>query len=523
MTRLGQLMRRYPIRLRMQGAIVTVLGLFALVGGAGLVGGQHLAALNGEFMHHSIEEMRQVGEARHQLGEVRRHEKDMVIHYEDGVAVLRSREAWTAALKASKTAFEAMLQGEEDEDNPHAREALKSLASYEADSAKVLEQIQNGGYDSALAADKMLARAKQHVHKAEKHVTEIDRIVAEEAVATRAEFEQAMQHTLMAFVGTLVVVLVVVVPLTLLNSASITRPLLEARSAALAIAGGDLTRQITVEGEDEAAELLRALAEMQSSLRGLVQEVHQVSGGILAASNEVAAGNGDLSGRTERTASNLQETAGAMQQVTERIQHSADAARQASSLASSASSVAQRGGAVVAEVVTTMDEIHTASRKIADIIGTIDGIAFQTNILALNAAVEAARAGEQGRGFAVVAGEVRSLAQRSATAAREISQLIQASADKVSAGTQLVQQAGSTMGDIVTSVQRVHEIIDDISSATSEQSQGIGQVNSAVGQLDQMTHQNAALVEQSAAAAESLRDQAGRLATVVSRFHLTAA
>jgi methyl-accepting chemotaxis protein len=265
-----------------------------------------------------------------------------------------------------------------------------------------------------------------------------------------------------------------------------------------------------------AKRLQDALMRIQQAL----QSVRSVTDSIHTASTEIAAGNQDLSHRTEQAASSLQQTASSMEQLTGTVKHSADAARQANQLASNASSVAQRGGQVVSQVVSTMEDINSASKKIADIIGVIDGIAFQTNILALNAAVEAARAGEQGRGFAVVAGEVRNLAQRSAQAAKEIKSLIGASVEKVESGSKLVQDAGATMNEIVASVRRVSDIIGEISAAASEQNDGISQINAAVGQLDQMTQQNAALVEQSAAAAASLREQAQRLAQVVATFRL---
>ena len=321
----------------------------------------------------------------------------------------------------------------------------------------------------------------------------------------------------------MVLTVIIVVPLTLLNSRSITAPIDHARHVAQAIADGDLRSAIRIVGDDEASELLRALQQMQASLTGLVAQVQVASLSVQHSSAEVASGNSDLSSRTEQAAGSLQQTASSMEQLTGTVRHSADSARQASELAASAAGVAQRGGAVVAQVVTTMEDINASSRRIADIIGTIDGIAFQTNILALNAAVEAARAGEHGRGFAVVASEVRSLAQRSAAAAREIKDLIGASVDRVEAGTRLVADAGSTMGEIVASVQRVADIIGEISHAATEQSSGIGQVNGAVSQLDHMTQQNAALVEQSAAAAESLKEQAARLSGLVGTFRLNAA
>jgi methyl-accepting chemotaxis protein len=286
------------------------------------------------------------------------------------------------------------------------------------------------------------------------------------------------------------------------------------------VAQGRLDAVPATQRADEVGDVLRALAHMTGELSRSMRTVQESSSSIHTASVEIASGNADLSGRTEQAASSLQQTASSMEQLTDTVGQSADAARQASQLAHSAAAVAQRGGVVVAQVVTTMGEINTSSRKIGDIIGTIDGIAFQTNILALNAAVEAARAGEQGRGFAVVASEVRSLAQRSAEAAREIKALIGASVDKVESGSKLVADAGSTMGEIVASVQRVSDIIAEISAAATEQRDGIGQVNGAVNSLDHMTQQNAALVEQSTAAAESLKEQAARLGEVVGRFTL---
>jgi methyl-accepting chemotaxis protein len=283
------------------------------------------------------------------------------------------------------------------------------------------------------------------------------------------------------------------------------------------VAAGDLTVTVPDSAQDS---LLGGLKRMVQAVHATVAQVRASTDSINTASSEIAVGNRDLSGRTELAASSLQETASAMEQLTGNVRQSADASRTADQLAASAAEVAQRGGAVVAQVVETMQQIHDSSRRIADIIGVIDGIAFQTNILALNAAVEAARAGEQGRGFAVVASEVRSLAQRSAGAAKEIKGLIGSSVDRVEAGSRLVADAGSTMNEIVASVQRVSDIMGEITAATTQQSQGIGQVNTSVSRLDQMTQQNAALVEESTAAAESLKDQAARLARAVSTFQL---
>ncbi len=299
---------------------------------------------------------------------------------------------------------------------------------------------------------------------------------------------------------------------------SIRDPLQRSVQMAEAIANGDLTQDIHTRSQDEFGQLTQALGHMNQSLGQLVTQVHQASENIQVASAEVATGTQDLASRTEAAASSLQETASSMDALTATVKQSADAARQANQLAATAAEVAGRGGQVVQQVVLTMQDIDASSQKIADIIGVIDGIAFQTNILALNAAVEAARAGESGRGFAVVASEVRNLAQRSAGAAKEIKDLIGTSVIKVRSGSQLVQAAGDTMKEIVASVQRVTDVVGEITAAAHEQSDGIAQVNASVNHLDQMTQQNAALVEQSTAAAESLRDQAHRLIEVVSAF-----
>jgi len=301
---------------------------------------------------------------------------------------------------------------------------------------------------------------------------------------------------------------------------AISRPLNEAVRLAESVAAGDLTQRIDVHSQDETGQLMLAMKNMNASLAGIVGQVRSGTEAIAVATREIATGNADLSSRTESQASSLEETASSMEELTSTVRQNAENARQANQLVVSTADVAVKGGQVVGQVVDTMASIKESSRKIADIIGVIDGIAFQTNILALNAAVEAARAGEQGRGFAVVASEVRNLAQRSAGAAKEIKALIEDSVGKVDAGGKLVDEAGKTMDEIVGSVKRVTDIMGEIAAASQEQSAGIEQVNQAVGQMDEMTQQNAALVEQAAAAAESLQDQAARLAEAVSVFKL---
>ena len=299
---------------------------------------------------------------------------------------------------------------------------------------------------------------------------------------------------------------------------SLSRPLQRAIVVAEAVAAGDLSSQVVVDSQDETGQLMAALQRMNDGLLQMVARIRQSADSIATASKEIASGNQDLSSRTEHQASALQQTAASMQQMTSTVQQTAESSRQASQLAQTAVQVAEQGGTVVQRVVQTMGDISDSSRKVADIISVIDGIAFQTNILALNAAVEAARAGEQGRGFAVVAGEVRALAQRSATAAREIKTLIQSSVERVDSGSTLVAEAGTTMEQIVDQIRRMTGLMTEINASASEQSTGIAQVNQAVMSIDQGTQQNAALVEESAAAAESLQQQAAGLSQVVAQF-----
>jgi methyl-accepting chemotaxis protein len=301
---------------------------------------------------------------------------------------------------------------------------------------------------------------------------------------------------------------------------SITRPVNQAVQLARRVADGDLSVQIEVQSQDETGQLMQALKEMNESLARIATEVRQSCDTIANASGEIAAGNLDLSARTEQQASSLEETASSMEELTSTVRQNADNAMQANRLAAAASEIAVKGGTVVSEVVHTMSTINDSAKRIVEIIGVIDGIAFQTNILALNAAVEAARAGEQGRGFAVVASEVRNLAQRSAAAAKEIKELIGDSVEKVEAGTRLVDQAGVTMNEVVESVKRVTDVISEITEASREQSSGIEQINAAITQMDDVTQRNASLVEEASAAAEALKTQAVRLVQLVNVFRL---
>ena len=351
----------------------------------------------------------------------------------------------------------------------------------------------------------------------------VEALIAHQQKMTQQDYEAAMAvytSVRTAVVAAVVAGIAVAIALGFFLTRAIVRPLDEAVRVADAVAAGDLTQHINVSSKDEIGRLMQAMRNMNDSLAETVRSVRSGTDAITVASGEIATGNADLSSRTESQASSLEETASSMEELTSTVKQNAENARQANQLVVSTAEIAAKGGSVVSEVVQTMSSIKESSKKIADIIGVIDGIAFQTNILALNAAVEAARAGEQGRGFAVVASEVRSLAQRSAGAAKEIKALIEDSVGKVDAGGKLVDEAGQTMDEIVTSVKRVTDIMSEIAAASHEQSAGIEQVNQAVGQMDEMTQQNAALVEEAAAAAESLREQAGQLSEAVSVFRV---
>ena len=429
------------------------------------------------------------------------------------------------AAKASYARQESSLKEAMADAGPHDRMLVQEIAAAAATTLPLItlaaQQGQEGSNLDATTTLGMQVRPAETIWRAriESLIERQSRSNAQAAAVAQASTRQTSVFESMLVAAAIFVGVIVGWRIT----RSVSRPIERVVDVAERIADGHLGNVLELGGNDEIGRLLRAIAAMQERLRGLVGEILQTSESIQSASTEVATGNHDLSHRTELTAGNLQRTASAMEQLTETVRQSANAATQADRFAASAAEVAQRGGQVVSQVISTMDAINESSKKIRDIIGVIDGIAFQTNILALNAAVEAARAGEQGRGFAVVAGEVRSLAQRSAEAAREIKTLIGNSVDRVETGSRLVTDAGSTMNEIVSSVQRVTAIIGQIASAAGEQSSGLGQINSAVAQLDEMTQQNAALVEQSAAAAESLHEQASRLTDLLSTFNLSEA
>jgi methyl-accepting chemotaxis protein len=519
--KLAMRISQFTIGKRLAGGFGVLTFLLVLVGLAGVMGMAQVqrGMAQGEAANESLILGYEMSEQVHIVGRVMRS-----IALLDDAA---QRQAEMPKIDAAKLSYQRSLQalGATPLDDAE-RAALADVAA----SAERAMQGRNEFLAAAMKSDQ--ARVNELL---------LQRVIPEGAAwqasldklidLQRAEAEQASSQAQAAasrarsavIAGSVLAVLIAALVARWITG-TIVRPIQYVRDCALRMAEGDLTvrveRRRGFDGRDETSQLVAAVQTMHDSLSAMVSSVHQGSASVASAAQQIAAGNADLSRRTEQQAAALQQTAATMEQLSTTVRANTEATVQAVDLAQSAGDVAGRGGAVMASVVQTMQGIDAGSKKIADIIGVIDSIAFQTNILALNAAVEAARAGEAGRGFAVVAAEVRMLAQRSADAAREIKQLISSSVDQVSAGTELVQQAGVTMQEIVASVNRVNQLMAEIKNATQEQSHGIGQVGSAVTHMDTATQQNAALVEESAAAAQSLNQQAQGLNTQVARFRL---
>jgi len=430
--------------------------------------------------------------------------------------VERSMQAQLSSIKSAQTEY--LTQISEPEEKAIYPEVEKLIATFVAEHDKIIALSRQGKDEEARNLQR--GDSTKAYRTALQQIDKLAAVNNKGADSSNKQADDIYAQARLWIIVTVTACIALAMLLAVWVSRLIARPLEQALSVAQRVAGGDLTTHIEPSGEDETGQLLVALKSMNDSLVGIVGQVRMGTQTITTASTEIASGNLDLSSRTEEQASSLEETASAMEELTSTVKQNADNARQANQLAVSASEVATQGGDVVNQVVDTMGNINASSRKIADIIGVIDGIAFQTNILALNAAVEAARAGEQGRGFAVVASEVRSLAQRSAGAAKEIKELIEGSVAQVDMGSKLVERAGITMSEVVQSVRRVTDIVGEISSASQEQSEGIEQVNLAIAQMDEVTQQNAALVEEAAAAAQSLQEQAETLTQTVGFFKL---
>jgi len=515
------MLNNLKIGTRLTLVLTSVLLALMAVAAAGLWGLSSVSNTTQRALKQDVKLAEHAAEIQNLILLARRFEKDTFINIADAAR----RDDYVKRWQANRAKLNTVLAdvGKLDltpEDTAAVEGMGKHFAGYVSGFDAVVEAIKRGDISTTQAANTELGKVKGAVHGMESTSEKINERAMERAhgVGAIVAGMQSRATTLQLVFASLAVALAV--GLCWAVTRSITVPLGQAVKLAETVAQGDLSSRIGATSKDEIGQLLAALGRMNESLVGIVGQVRNASDSIATGSAQIATGNADLSQRTEEQASNLQQTAASMEQLTATVKNNADTARQATQLASSAATVAAQGGSVVGQVVSTMQGISDSSKKIADIIGVIDGIAFQTNILALNAAVEAARAGEQGRGFAVVAAEVRSLAQRSAQAAKEIKGLIGESVGKVEAGTRLVDDAGRTMGDIVAQVQKVSDLIGEISSASGEQTSGIGQINDAVTQLDHVTQQNAALVEESAAAAESLKHQAASLAQTVAVFKL---
>ena len=514
-------LRRFSIRSRLITCMVLVVGLGSIVG-SGI--SWQLWSLKGEFDAFTQQEfaaVQRMGKLALNLSALRGHEKAAIINAGDSVSAQAEFKAWQAALTATDQATQALQEAAPSEAIAAQIQALRpKLASYGQALTPTLQMVTDLSITSSTEAYQGSESARAEADAIERQVNTLNDSITELAEARRIKAADGVVHTIALLWGLLLSQGFIFLPLMALTILSITRPLRRAEDITQAIAHGDLTHDIEPRGQDEITHLMVSMKQMQDGLREMVASVRESSESMLTASTQIAAGNQDLSSRTEQTASNLQSTSSAMDELSKTVENSADSAHVANELSSAASQRAVAGGEVVESVVTQMADISQASRQIGDIIGVIDGIAFQTNILALNAAVEAARAGEQGRGFAVVASEVRSLAGRSAEAAKEIKSLIGASVERVEQGNVQAERAGQTMTEVVNAIRRVTDIMGEISAASSEQSAGVSQVGEAVTQMDQATQQNAALVEQMAAAAGSLSGQARELVEAVAVFKL---
>ena len=505
-----------------------MLLLTLVLGGIALVQMSRIHANAQEMSSNLLPSVVQTGELRVLLNRMRRSEAGIVTARSTAevAAFAQQVAARHKDVEAAEAIYEPLLST--DEERKIYLAYKQSKADYAQQHASLMEIAKGVDYSTAETLERtgdalglmFAGQSEASFVAVVETLGGLQKLNAQAALQADSDAQTIFQGARISVLVTMAAAVGLAVFLAVAITRAVTRPAAQAASAALAIAQGELGVPITAHGKDEMGLILQALEEMRSNLSRVVTGVRTSAESVASASAQIASGNNDLSARTEQQASALEETAASMEELGSTVRQNADNARTANQLAMNASTVAAQGGEVVAEVVETMKGINASSNKIADIISVIDGIAFQTNILALNAAVEAARAGEQGRGFAVVASEVRSLAGRSAEAAKEIKSLIMASVERVEQGTLLVDKAGATMTEVVTAIRRVTDIMGEISAASSEQSAGVGQVGEAVTQMDQATQQNAALVEEMAAAAASLNTQAGELVNAVAVFKL---
>lgn len=511
--------RNLKIGTRLGAAFTVLLLLIASMAAVGFIGANKLFQESKTIYENRTVPLAQLGDINYLVQRNRVLVMDMLINPSPAVIEKHTNELRGNASNIGKIWSAYMSTDLTSEEKVLAEAFAQARAAYLNEGLLPISSAMSAG-DIAAARDIYSQKVEILAPKAQEAVVRLIQLQSDVA-AQEFRLAEELNRTIDIFmVASVVIALLLGVILAMFITRSITSPLKQAIEFAQMVARGDLTAKIEVRGRDELAQLLDALKGMNQSLAKVVGDVLHASESVAIGSTEIANGAVDLSQRTEQQASNLEETAASMEELTVTVSQNSDTARQASQIASGACAAATRGGERVVAVVQTMEDISSSSRRISDIIGVIDGISFQTNILALNAAVEAARAGEQGRGFAVVAGEVRTLAQRSASAAKEIKELINSSVERVAVGSQQVTEASAAMKDIVSQVQRVTDLINEISAAGAEQSSGISQVGDAVAQLDQVTQQNAALVEESAAAAESLKSQAAQLKSAVGVFKL---
>ncbi|MGJ7564728.1 methyl-accepting chemotaxis protein [Variovorax sp. GB1R11] len=499
-------------------AFIAVLVLTACVGAVSVLQLGKVHGMTTDLATNWLPATRSLLEIKNLVSRYRSEELQHILSgsYTEMAVYEKSMDVTWAALQKSRAEYQALISEPEEREIYPVFEKLMAEYALAHDKVIAMSHTQNTEEATALSGGKALQLSRE-MNAALDKLTELNVAGAVRAGETA---DKVYAQARIWVVGLLLGAVALGLALALWIARLVARPLAEAVKVAQSVAAGDLTSRIEARTTDETGLLLEALKGMNGSLVKIVGEVRTGTDTIATASSQIASGNQDLSSRTEEQASSLEQTAASMEELTSTVKQNADNARQANQLAVSASEVAVKGGSVVSQVVGTMGSINASSKKIVDIIGVIDGIAFQTNILALNAAVEAARAGEQGRGFAVVASEVRSLAQRSAAAAKEIKTLIGDSVEKVEEGSKQVAEAGRTMEEIVGSVKRVTDIMGEITAASQEQTSGIEQINQAISQMDQVTQQNAALVEEASAAAQSLQEQAGSLVQAVSIFKL---
>lgn len=504
-------------RLGILGALV-VLAL-SVVGAVSAYSLLHLNQQFSDFRNHEFAQQGQLLRLRLHLGNIRRYEKDVLLAIDELDAAKAYQAKWRAAVSGAREVL-SELKGTQHADD--AGRILALLATYESRGGEVIQRSINGQIVTSTEANQLMGPAKEVMRQADPLVEALAKGLEDDATARASEVGDMAGSQLWVILGVVGATLLLFVPATWVTALSITRPIGRAVGLADGIAAGDLSQHIGVKGSDEVAALMRALASMQASLRDIVAHVKSAGDAILSASGEVAHGSLDLSNRTERAAAELQRTASGMQELATSVQASRTESLEVSRLGAQTLHSARQGQHIVNEVVSNMGDIEGGSRQIAQAVGLIDQVAFQTNLLALNAAVEAARAGEQGKGFAVVAAEVRQLAQTSANAARDIAQVIRTSTQQVSQGSTLVQSARAEMQDVLSSVDQVADKMSGMSERIGVQSEEISRIAEAIRELDAWTQENAALVEQSSAAAASLKQQAQALASVIQRFRLSA-